>query len=307
MYPKAIRKDLRRRFRSTGWNLVIYYGIMILLLVAAVLSTGLGYDQLSYAEMVEIDGFGYLLATILGLLIMYGQGEKGFLKNQVLVRRHPMTPGSFLKLLCIFLSVQMVAFIGNALMETALNSMGYSMYEAIDQSTSDSFTMYLYASISAPITEELVFRGFVLRRMRPYGRKFAIVTSAFLFGIFHGNWIQIPFAFLVGLVLAYVTLEHNILWAMVLHMINNLLLSDALNRFTFHMPEAESTAIFLGIITIFAIAALVILLVDRKKIAAYLRYEPMNPLCIQAFFSSPSVITMMIIGLLNAGLLITPI
>ena len=96
-----------------------------------------------------------------------------------------MKPISFMKILCVFLSVQLGSFILNTIVEMLLNSMGYSMFEALEQSQSDSFTMYLYASISAPVTEELLFRGLLLRYMRPYGRKFAILTSAFMFGNFH--------------------------------------------------------------------------------------------------------------------------
>jgi hypothetical protein len=128
-----------------------------------------------------------------------------------------------------------------------------------------------------------------------------------MFGIFHGNFTQIPFAFIVGLILGYVALEYNITWAMVLHMINNLLLADGLNRITFHMSEGQSTLIFLAIIFAFAVAAVVILIVDRKKIAAYLKPEPINKLCVQAFFSTPNIIIMILISLFSAWFMITPI
>ena len=49
--------------------------------------------------------------------------------------------------------------------------------------------------------EEMVFRGYVLQALRPHGDGMAIVVSALLFGLMHGNVLQIPFAFLIGLVL----------------------------------------------------------------------------------------------------------
>ena len=305
----AIRKDLRCRFRGAGWSLVFYYIMMNIIMVGAAVGVGMEQNNVSTAVINEATGFGYLISTIFGLFILIGRGQKGFMKSQVLAERRPMKPLSFFKILCVFLSVQFVSYFYNMIMEALLNSMGYSMYryKELMQTDSDSLTMYLYMAISAPITEEILFRGLIMRTMRPYGRKFAIFTSAFLFGIFHGDWTQIPFAFTVGLILGYVAMEHHILWAMLLHMINNMFLADGLTRITSHMPSETSTLIFLGVVFAFAIAALIIMIVDRKKISAYLKPEPMNKLCVQAFFSCPSVITMTLLALFNAWMLIMPV
>ena len=72
------------------------------------------------------------------------------------------------------------------------------------------------------IFEEFAFRGFVLGSLRRYGDGFALVVSAALFGVMHGNLVQIPFAFVVGLALGYVVIRTNNLWAAVLiHFFNN--------------------------------------------------------------------------------------
>ena len=309
MNSAAIRRDLRNRFQSTGWSLVLYYGIMNLVMLGPAVAMSLEQNDVSAAVLNEAIGFCYLLATIVGLLILIARSHKGFFKNLVLAERNPMKPISFIKILCVFLSVQFVAYFWNLFVEMIFNSMGYSMfrYRELMQMDSDSLTMYLYTSISAPITEELLFRGLIMRSMRPYGRKFAILTSAFLFGIFHGDCTQIPFAFTVGLILGYVAMEYHITWAMLLHMINNLLLADGLTRITSHMSAEESTLVFLAVVFLFAVVALIIMIVDRKKISAYLKPEPINTLCLQAFFSGTSVITMTLLALLNAWVMITPV
>lgn len=72
------------------------------------------------------------------------------------------------------------------------------------------------------ILEELLFRGYFLRVLRPYGGRFAIVTTALLFGLMHGNILQIPFAFLVGLACGWLALRTGRVWpAMLLHFLNN--------------------------------------------------------------------------------------
>ena len=55
-----------------------------------------------------------------------------------------------------------------------------------------------------PLAEELMFRGFIYTRIRkriPTGA--AIFFSALLFALFHGNVIQMVFAFPLALILAW--------------------------------------------------------------------------------------------------------
>lgn len=76
----------------------------------------------------------------------------------------------------------------------------------------------------APAAEELLFRRLLLRRLRPYGERFALVASALCFGLFHGNLNQFFYAFLLGLVLAELALSTGCLWqAVLLHALVNLL------------------------------------------------------------------------------------
>lgn len=70
--------------------------------------------------------------------------------------------------------------------------------------------------------EEFLFRGVMLSLLRKYGDAFAIFSTALLFGILHGNFVQIPFAFVVGLVLGYVVCYTNsMLPAIIIHFFNN--------------------------------------------------------------------------------------
>ena len=79
----------------------------------------------------------------------------------------------------------------------------------------------LLAGLIAPAAEELLFRRLLLRRLRPYGERFALVASALCFGLFHGNLNQFFYAFL--LVLAELALSTGCLWqAVLLHALVNL-------------------------------------------------------------------------------------
>lgn len=64
-------------------------------------------------------------------------------------------------------------------------------------------------SVIPPLVEEFMFRGIILGKLRPFGDAFAIFLSSALFAVMHGNIIQIPFAFMVGLALAFITIKSN--------------------------------------------------------------------------------------------------
>lgn len=60
----------------------------------------------------------------------------------------------------------------------------------------------LYGLIS-PLAEEIVFRGLVYNRIcRQYGLTIAVIGSALLFGVYHGNVVQALYGFILGLLMA---------------------------------------------------------------------------------------------------------
>ena len=84
----------------------------------------------------------------------------------------------------------------------------------------------LWVCVIAPVTEEYMFRGAILRTLSGYGSGFAIVASAVCFGLMHGNMGQTPMAFLIGLVMGYVAAKSgNIRQTIFIHMVNNIIAS----------------------------------------------------------------------------------
>lgn len=59
--------------------------------------------------------------------------------------------------------------------------------------------------ILAPVCEELVFRGLMFKRLRAQtGFLLAAIYSTTIFAVIHGNMVQIIYAFVMGMVFAYV-------------------------------------------------------------------------------------------------------
>ena len=117
--------------------------------------------------------------------------------------------------------------------------------------------------------------------------------------------MQSPFAFVVGLVLGYTAMEYSILWAMVLHMFNNLFLSDVLSRLVSGLPENVAMIVSSAVIVALSVAGIIVAIVNHKKIAAYLDREKMNRTCLKCFFSGAGIIVFMVLMLANMVLGIT--
>ena len=319
MDEKQYRNQLRRRFSGIGWTLLIYYGILnvsvILVLVTDMVIHLLENPHMMFSDTVDQywtdavmgNAWGYLLAIAIGLLLLLIWKGRKFCFREIWVTEKSMTTKDFFGLLCVFVSGQLILQIEATILEVLLNLFGLSAIQAIERvsGVTDTFNMFLYMCIFAPIAEEILFRGLILRTLQPYGRKFAIFTSAFLFGIFHGNLVQSPFAFVVGLVLGYTAMEYSILWAMVLHMFNNLLLSDVLSRLVSGLPENVAIIVSSAVIVALSVAGIIVAIVNHKKIAAYLDREKMNRTCLKCFFSGAGIIVFMVLMLANMVLGIT--
>jgi len=78
--------------------------------------------------------------------------------------------------------------------------------------------------ILAPLFEETFCRGILLRGMlKTVQPKWAIILSALMFAVIHGNIIQGVNAFLLGLIIGYAYYKTGNLWlAMLMHATNNL-------------------------------------------------------------------------------------
>ena len=131
----------------------------------------------------------------------------------------------------------------------------------------------LVIAVLPALLEEMMFRGYILQALRPYGDGMAILVSSLLFGLMHGNVLQIPFAVLVGLALCYIVVQTDNIWLAVgLHFLNNAF-SILLDYFTMGLPEAESSMV---ITTAFLLVGAVGLL--STLIAVLTRSKLLHPL-----------------------------
>jgi membrane protease YdiL (CAAX protease family) len=117
------------------------------------------------------------------------------------------------------------SLIGNGLMQIMSNLMDYDYANPVNDiiKNSPTWMVFFATCICAPFGEELIFRKLLLDRTRGYGETASILLSGLLFGLFHGNLFQFFYAFLIGMLLAYVyTRSGSYLWCVAMHATVNL-------------------------------------------------------------------------------------
>ncbi len=88
----------------------------------------------------------------------------------------------------------------------------------------DVVLVILVLSVLPALGEELMFRGVILKSLESAGTARAIFLSAIIFALSHFNPAQLVHQFLLGALLSYITVvTGNIIYACVIHLLNNLI------------------------------------------------------------------------------------
>lgn len=128
--------------------------------------------------------------------------------------------------LCIcFAAMQVGSYFSNIVITVTESIVGKTLVNPVDESISSENLLLsaLCVGIFFPILEELLFRKLLCEKLLPLGEKQAIIISAAIFGLIHGNLFQFAYAFLLGVVFGYVYVKSGkIIYTIIFHCIINL-------------------------------------------------------------------------------------
>jgi membrane protease YdiL (CAAX protease family) len=123
--------------------------------------------------------------------------------------------------LCCLVFTPLLAFLIEPL--TTWLPMPDVIKEVFSQLSKNDAPTFLMVVIAAPFCEEWLCRGVITKGLLRHGTPAkAILWSAFIFAVIHGNpWQAVP-AFIIGLLLGYVYWKTRSLWPCIfIHFINN--------------------------------------------------------------------------------------
>lgn len=227
------RRELRRKCVSTG--LLCLISLVAFTMLALILISVFEY-ALTDTPMYDNSNFSLIPDMMLNSLVsLIGFGVVGviFCKatktdfNEIFPHKNI----SFKKMLGVIAIGFTVCISANyiaQLFSIDLSIFGletnYDMSDTGSTSIIEHIVYIISVSFVPAVTEELVYRGCVMGRLRKFGDGFALITSAFLFGMMHGNFTQAPFAFVVGLAVGWAVIyTGSIIPGMIIHGFNNLM------------------------------------------------------------------------------------
>ena len=162
------------------------------------------------------NGIGLSLISIISMLLTVTAG--------LALRKDWRLKISLFPLAIIFLSVLFI--IGLHILLDPLNEIfpaPESLIKVFRALLLQPYAAFFYIVISAPILEEVLFRGIILDGyLKNYKPWQGIIVSAFLFALIHGNLAQGLGAFGIGILFGWVYWKTNsIIPSIILHFINN--------------------------------------------------------------------------------------
>ena len=173
------------------------------------------------------------LGNLLSFFTLYGIGFPCFLLVLLHLPRDTtpkakMGGKSFWAGLCVAIALMSIGSYLSEFINSYFASMtgGIPISNPVETMTSQQSILVdlIFVAILAPIFEELVFRKVVCDRLLPLGEGYAVVLSAVLFGLVHGNFFQFFYAAAVGALFALIYVKTGRLrYSISYHIIINLL------------------------------------------------------------------------------------
>jgi hypothetical protein len=315
--PAQIQKDFKQHNNFTGGGLLLYFmiflGIQLVYQIKALFNLIMTDPTITSADRreeylkattdISSNGWVFIISLVVGLTALFIFFRKRLPAREIFVSGKKMTGKGFITVFFLFFGAQGIGQIICVLLEKLLNLIGLSneaTNEMLDSLLTNNLSILLYTSIFGPIAEELVFRGFLLRRFQAGGRLFAIVMTSILFGLFHMNFVQIPYATIVGLVLAYVALEYGILWSIILHIINNGLFAVGFDSISKALGDDISGYIQFAFLAVCIIVAAIIIVINRIQASDYINSNRTAKVKYSLAFSAPTLIIFVLISIIFA-------
>lgn len=283
--PKYLLREDRKEYNRLGMALIVTILLQIVILpLVFLLIGGFMYQDMFADTLVPfLTAGGYFMTmpipfTLLMVLsialnavplLLFARSSK-ISVTSLFKGGESVGFGGYIKLISICMTVNMLcALLVNALSSVMKNATGSPLptlelsYTGFDFPT---IAIILLVCVIAPVIEEFIFRGVLIKVFSKKGQVFAIVASALLFSLTHGNIPQAAGAFLLGIMFGIIAIKTKSLLApIILHVVNNSIATAADVATQFNMETVAG--IYLLLIWVFVIVSLVVLVKFIIKLA----------------------------------------
>lgn len=254
MFPQpnpvdAERKALRRGANFCGLMVLAMFAANVLISVVILILASFGVFDLG-ADNYGLNNTAYLIFNmVLYLVFLPLPALATAALSRSRIHPFPVKKVGMGLTVCLVLAGMGMAILSNLLssyLMDFLTAIGIPYPEFPDtmELTALSLILNILSTAVLPaLVEEFIFRGYIQGALKPFGNGIAIVLSAFIFGIFHGNILQFPFAFLMGLVFGWLFAATGSIWPSVLVHFGNNLMSVLLDWYAKAYPNTQNEQI----------------------------------------------------------------
>ena len=270
--------EVGRVFAALGKSacyVVLFLGMQVLVMAPAMLGAAIlaglggGSEDEIYAAIMDVDVA--LITLISGLLTIAA------VLAFYLVRRKKLGEALWLRavpapVLFTGASLAPALYLVVVIVLTALPADWTESYgEASADIAAGTVLGVVSVAVVAPIAEEFIFRGLVMTRLnRVMSGRLAVLLSAAVFGLCHGELVWFCYAFVLGVFFGFIDLRAgSILPSILGHMMFN-----AIGQIMAFVPETEEGTELLTTLGVLFAAAIVLPILDRGGIAALWRSSP---------------------------------
>ena len=316
---KLMKKIIKKDFNKLGVTLLMQALIMNIVIfvgcIGAATMQVLKEPNVNESELMEsinkfcFSGTTMIIAVVIAFITIIIYRRKKLFQYDIRLQNKQFNLNVAIKAFIILFSVNNILMMFTNGLELGLNTIGLSANSALEDLeilNQSTVSMIMYTCIVAPIIEELIYRGAVLRSLEKYGKRFSILVSGILFGLMHGNFYQIFMATCFGIILGYLATEYSIKLTILLHICNNTCV-EILSQITSHFGGNIGNIIDISMTIISAIILIIAFIRNKNYIKQWLQNNTIEKGILVKFFTSISVIIKIIFDLLIVATGITAI
>ena len=233
MEKKKEASEVRKYYNNDDSGKVFLLVIVFQILISLVISLLIGQISSNYNIKTEdiTSSTWYILASALINILVYGlvyflytssnRIDFNAVKFNYKLKWHTFLVVILVGVIALFGSQYFVGAV-----DDLLAALGYPLDSASPIALVDfgsfMFAVFVLAIVPA-VFEELIFRGIVFNGLcKRFKTSSAIILSALLFALFHGNLQQFIYPFILGMIMAWIVARTgSVVCSMIIHFINN--------------------------------------------------------------------------------------
>lgn len=220
------QKQIRKISFSMGCAIIGYLIMQFVVIIPILMIPGmreLYNDSATFQNAFNIVGVS-ILCVLVPFFIMALINKKGY--ESPIIPNKPIKAWECIKwvgfaMLCCVVTNFVLGYV----ISFFQNLFGIDLSQndpASPQNIFDCVLLVFSTAIVPAVCEELAMRCCSLQLLKKYGKGFAVTAVSIVFGLLHGNVSQFIFAFVVGMILGYVTIKtDSIVPAMLTHGLSN--------------------------------------------------------------------------------------